>query len=297
MPDVTCKLCKDVATEIDTYKRKWYFCHTCGDAWPVQKGRYSMTFLPNRLMKKSGESAAAMYDYFIEPGHVEYSIRAAHEFLAQYVDPHKIDLAGKSIIDVSGGNGHFLMEVAKRGATVALTEINKPTIEYARKTHGIDVFEFDFDRHRLPKTVGRTYDIVFARAAIMFCRDLETFAADCHSALSNDGLLWINRSVIPTLGVLIRVQLDEFSYAVLRQPENVIKVFERAGFMLMSRVDETDPEMYVYDHDKVRDWQIAHYRYQIPAVRKIWKLEEQGWNCFALRARDRRLSNMIFRKV
>jgi 2-polyprenyl-3-methyl-5-hydroxy-6-metoxy-1,4-benzoquinol methylase len=284
-------------TEINTYKRKWYFCHECGTACPIQKYKYSLTFLPNRLMKKSGESEDVMYDYFIESGHIEYSIGTAHDFLKQHIDPNGIKLDGQSILDISGGNGHFIMEIAKRGATVALTEINKPTLDYARKTHGIDVYEFNFNHHHIHETVTKSYDMIFARAAIMFCKDLGAFARDCRNILPDGGLVSINHSVIPTLGVMIRVQLDEFSYWVLRQPEEVIRIFAEAGYALQSRADETDPSMYVYDHDMVRDWQIAHFRYQIPAVRKIWKAEKVGRKCFTLRARDRRRSTMFFKKL
>lgn len=284
-------------TEINTYKRKWYFCHQCGTAHPIQKEKYALTFLPNRLMKKSGDSEDVMYDYFIEPGHIEYSIGTAHDFIRQHIEPNKIDLSGRSILDISGGNGHFMMEIAKLGATVALTEINKPTLDYARKTHGIDVYEFNFNSNRIHETVDKKYDMIFARAAIMFCKDLGGFARDCRNILPDGGLICINHSVIPTLGVMIRVQLDEFSYWVLRQPEEVIRIFADAGYELQSRADETDPSMYVYDHDKVRDWQIAHFLYQVPAVRKIWKLENSGLNCFSLRARDRRRSTMFFKKL
>lgn len=263
----------------------------------MQKTKYPLSFLRNPMMKKSGESEDSVYDYFIEQGHIDYSIQTAKQFFKQHVRPHKITVENKDILDISGGNGHFIAEFKKYGSRVALTEINKPTIDYARKTHNIPVYEFNFNKHQLNSVVDRQFDIILARAAIMFCDDLSKFANQCCELLSKDGYVWINHSVLPTLGVLTRVQLDEFSYWRLRQPETIIAEFEEAGFKLVSRADETDPSMYVYDHDMVDDWQLAHYLYEIPAARKIMKLEQQGKNCFSLRARDRRRSTMIFQKT
>ena len=48
---------------------------------------------------------------------------------------------------------------------------------------------------------------------------------------------------------MLRTQLDEHSYFVLRQPESVINAFEKQGFELIHRADKTDPSLYVYDND------------------------------------------------
>lgn len=295
---LTCKTCDSAdLTKINTYKRWWYACHSCGDARPEQKTRYSMSWLPGIWFGKSNVNEEAMYDYFVEPSHIAYSIETAKEFSENHLKANGISLAGKSILDISGGNGHFITEIARaEGATAALTEINDLTIEYARKTHGIPVYKFNFQDHRLSDVVTEKYDVIMPRAAIMFCDDLDRFAEDCAKVLNSGGLLFVSFSVIPCMGVFVRVQLDEFSYFVLRQPENVVATFCRHGFDLVKSALDPDLSMYAYDHDKNKWWQFASNLYMIPGVRKLRVAELAGKNGFTFRARDRRRATMIFRK-
>lgn len=283
--------------EINTYKRVWFFCHACGDASPVQKTRYPMSWLPGIWFGKSNTNEEAMYDYFVDPLHVAYSAETAKEFAASHLRPYGISLAGKTTLDISGGNGHFIMEIAKtEGAIPSLTEINEPTIKYVRETHKIPVYKFNFQHHSLADAVKEKYDVIMARAAIMFCADLDKFAADSARTLNDGGLLFIDHSVMPTLGVVVRVQLDEFSYFVLRQPESVISTFERNGFETVHSFPDPDLSMYAYDHDKNKWWQFAHNLYTIPGARKLRVAELQGKKTYTFRARDRRRGAMLFRK-
>lgn len=286
-------------TAVGTYKRVWYLCHDCGEARPIQKAKYRLTFLKNPLMKKVATSEDAVYDYFIRQDHIDYSIGTAHDFIRDHVARSGINLSGKSLLDISGGNGHFLAELQKqvRAGDLAITEINKPTLDYIEQTHSFKGYLFNFNNHRLSDIVDRKFDVILARAAIMFCNDLKAFVEDGRTVLNDGGLLVINHSVIPTLGVMLRVQLDEFSYFALRQPEEVTKTAEAAGFELLYRADETDPSMYAYDHDQVRDWWLAKLLYEQRGANKLMAAERAGKRGFTFRARDRRRSTMIFRKV
>ena len=138
--------------KIDTYKRHWYFCTDCGSGAPSQKDSYPLQFLPVKDWTKKDTDEESMYDYFIDPIHIEYSLGTAKEFIADYIDKWKVPVDGKTILDVSAGNGHFINEFKKLGATVSMTEINDPSIEYARKNHGIDVYKFNFNSKTRVKT-------------------------------------------------------------------------------------------------------------------------------------------------
>lgn len=218
--------------------------------------------------------------------------RLADEFVAQHLQPNGIELAGKHMLDISGGNGHFLRKLLSSGGSGVLTEINGPAINYARRTHGFPVFPFDFNRDPLSAVVHDSFDVVLLRAAIMFCRNLRGFAADLSGRVKPGGLVRVNHSVIPTLGVLIRVQLDEFSHFALRQPGSVIDDFASAGFRLVGRKDETDPTLYVYDDDLKPEWTFLHYVYQFRGARNLRSRRK-----FAFPARDRRRSTMVFAKA
>ena len=200
-------------------------------------------------------------------------------------------MQGKTILDVSGGNGHFIQEFKKLGADVSLTEINDPSIDYAKKTHGMKVFKFNFNTDSIKEVIKEKFDIVMLRAAIMFCKDLRVHVKDLKSIINPGGLVVVNHSVIPTLGVILRTQVDEFSYFSLRSPEQVIRHFEEEGFSLVERRDETDPGLYVYDHDLRLRWWILHLFYEWKGVWSLRKFRQK----YTFPARDRRRSTLLFR--
>jgi SAM-dependent methyltransferase len=200
-------------------------------------------------------------------------------------------VAGKSVLDVSGGNGHVAAAMAGLRADVTLTEINAPALEYARRELGLHAVEYRFEEGPIaPRVEGRTYDVVLLRACVMFSEDLPALLRHCREVMSDGGLLMIDRSVKPTLGTLLRVQLDEFSYLILRQPETVAAACEEAGFAISERVDEVDADPYVNDHDMDGRRMFLRYRYEIPAARRLRTARQ-----FDFPARDRRRSRLLVR--
>ena len=275
---------------LDTYKRLWHCCRNCGDAMSEQKSRYPFAMLPYGDLRKSASlDEEKMYDYFVDDAHIEWSEREGREFISGYLNPAGVAVKGKELLDISGGNGHFIKEVEKLGARVTLTEINKKTIMYAREQHGFDVLEYNLNQHDLPTTTNRRFDIVLARACVMFATDLRKFAGEIRRSLVPGGLVMINHSVVPTIGVMLRTQLDEFSYHMLRQPESIIREFGKHGLELRHRADETDPSLYAYDHDLLRHWRWLHWFYEGRCVRSLATDRRFAWP-----ARDRRRSTLVF---
>ncbi len=281
----------DQLISIDTYKRTWFLCPSCGNARPCQKSFYSLSFLPNKKFKKDKQNPEDMYDYFVQDVHIQHSQKDAKRFFDCYVH-NRIDIKNKDILDISGGNGHFIHFFQQHGARVFMTEMNQKAIDYAQKKLDIPSFYYDFQKHRLSSVITQKFDIIMLRAAIMFCRDLDGLVTELKNCLNENGMIIIEHSVEPTLGVLTRVQCDEFSYEILRQPHNVIKLFERHGFQLEKHVHETDPTLYVYDHDLLNGWLFLHYLYELKGVLRLRK----HLNLFAFRARDRRRSVFFFVK-
>lgn len=278
--------------EIDTYKRVWRLCRKCGAGYPTQKSRYPLAFLPGPdFLKKSAQHEEDMYGYFVSDSHIAYSIETAKEFRQDHLNRTGVSLSGKHVLDVSAGNAHFAAEFRGEAASMTVTEIHRPSIAYAREKLGLEAYYFNFASGALRSILPRKYDVVMARAAIMFCADLRGFARDLWEILTPGGFVFINHSVIPTLGVLTRVQFDEFSYMVLRQPEAVAADFDAAGFDLVSRKDETDPSLYVYDHDLKKTWMALHYWYEISGALKLG-----DFATYPFRARDRRRSTLLFKK-
>jgi ubiquinone/menaquinone biosynthesis C-methylase UbiE len=278
------------------YKRRWTLCHNCGDAHPTERDSLPLSFLPDARFKKTVAAASGMYDYFVSDEHIRWSLEEAQAFLSKHIIPNSIDLKGKRVLDVSGGNGHVAAEIARLGANVTLTEFNEPALTYAREKLSIPGFLYDFNSQRISDATQDVFDIVLLRAAIMFCRDLQQFANDLQPVTALGAHVIVNHSVSPTIGTLNRTQFDDFSYFALRQPENVIKTFENAGFSLVNRADEIDPDLYVWALDYNRFWYAIEMLYQQPAVQAIVRRERSGKPSYQFRARDRRRSTMIFKK-
>jgi SAM-dependent methyltransferase len=292
MKQMTCQTCngRDIFV-LDTYKRHWHCCRTCGTAVSEQKSFYPLSMLPLSDLRKGADlDEEKMYDYFVEQIHIDWSEREGKEFIVDYLKPANVDVAGKNLLDISGGNGHFVKQIEKLGARITLTEINRKTIDYAKQKHGFDVLEYNLNQHDLPTVTGRKFDVVFARACLMFAKDLSKFVSEIKRSLVPGGLVLINHSVIPTLGVMLRTQLDEFSYFVLRQPQAIIDAFQKEGLVLHHRADETDPGLYVYDNDLRLHWRLVHRFYERRGVKRLAKDRSFAWP-----ARDRRRSTLVFR--
>lgn len=276
---------------LPTYKRYWQVCLKTGTAVSRQRNSYPLSFLPWAAFKRTpAVDEEKMYDYFVDDVHVAWAIQEGQDFIRDYLTPAKLDVAGRTVLDISGGNGFVLRQIEKLGATVSLTEINRKTLDFARATHGFEVFEYNLNAHDLAEVTGQRYDVILARACIMFALDLPKFVDQLRRSLNPGGAVMINHSVKPTIGVMTRVQLDEFSYYVLRQPETIIEAFETGGFTTEHRADETDQSLYVYDHDLTVPWMVLHYLYEFKCILRLKRS-----NAFNLRARDRRRSTLVFR--
>ena len=288
----SCKTCKsNQVTKIDSYKRSWILCDSCGDGWSIQKNRYPLSLLPiNDLKKQSAISEEKMYDYFTDKVHIDISKEEGKEFISTYIKDFKLNFKDKEILDISGGNGYFINEISKLGAQVSLTEINQKTIAYAKSVHNFNVYKYNINEDNIERTLNNKFDIIFARACIMFCLDLNKFIQDLKKVLHNNGYIMINNSVIPTLGVILRTQVDEHSYFALRQPQNIIDAFLNNGFSLEYRKDETDPGLYVYDDDLTRVRKYLNKFYEMRGVKSLKNKRYYSWP-----ARDRRRSTMLFK--
>jgi ubiquinone/menaquinone biosynthesis C-methylase UbiE len=292
MKNQRCDMCKDEdLIRIPTYKRIWHLCRQCGSGQPEQRKWYPLQFLPYDDLKKQTHLAPEkMYDYFTTDVHIQCAEQEAKEFHEKYILPNGFDFSGKRIMDISGGNGHFLKTYKDMGADVVLTEINSKALSYAKEKLGFtDVFRFDLNSDQLPRLTDAKFDVIMARACVMFCDDLPDFARQCRAVLNDGGLVIVDRSTEPTLGTLVRVQLDEFSYHYLRQPEAVIDEFCRQGFVLSRRYNEVDDSLYVYDHDILPHWRIVHYLYEIRGATIL-----RNERLFSFPARDRRRSTLFF---
>ena len=107
-----------------TYKRIWHFCKQCGDARPTQRSMYPLWMLPYRDLKNQTElDEATMYDYFVTDIHLEIATEQAKSFYQKFFKKTNVELWGKRLLDISGGNGNFAQWFqAEFNMIVSLTE-------------------------------------------------------------------------------------------------------------------------------------------------------------------------------
>ena len=289
-----CQECpsSDIKT-ISVYKRYWHFCNVCGSATTQKKQHYRLSWLPYKSYKKDTQKDEAnMYDYFADDAHVQWSIEDGKELLMRYIDPYPIKLDNSKVLDISGGNGHALNQLVSKGAKGELTEINDIAISYAKKNFDFPVYKFNLNEHSL-LNIGEklSYDVIMTRACVMFCDDIDKLIAEIYELLKPGGYYILNNTIVPTLGLMLRTQFDEYSFHILRQTSFIADKCINAGFKLVEQVDEVDPSMYAYDNDFLKEWRFAHYLYEIKAINQL-----EAYSKFDLRARDRRRSTLILQK-
>lgn len=278
-------------TRLNTYKRYWNFCNDCGAAYNEQKSWYPLSFIPFGAFGSGNKTEESMYDYFVTDTHIEYCVNDAKEFIGKFIKPNNINLKGKKVLDISGGNGHFAKELQKIGADIDHTEINDNSINYVKDTLGLESYKFNFNNDDISKTIKNTkYDVVLLRAAMMFCVDIDKFSKQLKKILKPNAIVMMVNCVTPTLGTVIRTQFDEFSYYRLCEPEYIAGLFEKNKFDTVKIQNETDDSLYVYDHDKHLPYMVMHYLYEIWNTFKLRK----KWS-FKFPARDRRRAAIILK--
>lgn len=273
--------------KLDTYKHYWIICQETGNAYSIKKKPSVVTRLM-QTYKSQKNNSYSIYDYFTSPSHIQWSLEESRKVIHEIFNRHKIDPRGKRILDVSGGNGHVADELKKLGAEVTLTEVNDQAIEYARDHLQVETYKFDFQADSLDQVVNGKFDIVLLRAAIMFCVDMERFLTSLKKLLKPGTVVVFQYCVIPTLGVLLRTQNDDYSYLALYQPETLIQFCGSQGLHLVTREDEIDSDSYVVDHDVNRKLTFLRIWYEIKGLQVIPFRSK-----YPFRARDRRRSNMI----
>jgi len=293
---MNCPICNSKETlKLATYKHNWYICRKCQNAFGEPRKIYPLGFIPHPIFSRQRaiqDDGGEMYNYFVTDFHKEYCINNAHEFIRDVFEKYQIEIQGKKILDVSGGNGHFIDEFRKKGAAVAMTEINQSSLDYCSNELGITAFKYDLNVDDLDDAVeGNKYDIILVRAAVMFSLDVDRLAHQLMGQLNDKGLIVYDRCVVPTIGTLLRTQYDQYSYFRLYQTEYLIERHQKAGFSLECQEFESDLEMYVYDHDKYRSLRLLNAFYLLRALSDI-PFEGSAY----LRCRDRKRSRFIMKK-
>lgn len=262
MNNTKCRYCGGANISIvNMYKDKWLCCHECGIAQSHHKEKYFFSFLPaslikfwpklKRLVPDSAiiSEGSKVYDSMATDEHVQNHIkqRFVERFVDEVVKRHDIDLAGKRVLDISGGNGYFAKRLADLGASVILTEYNMNSVNYARKHFNIRAERYDLNSDLLSELFqSEKFDIVLMRWSVMFCLDLPRFLVDIKKIMPTDGMV-IVQSILPTLGTMLKYQWHDYNLLVLYPLTRLTDNFRDQGFDVFAHAEKS--KGYLYNAD------------------------------------------------
>lgn len=243
--------------KISTYFRSWSLDLNTGEATSRENKLLFLFFLGKKYRRRP--SKFEIYDYFVSESHIKYIKNEAKELRSKLKNVN-IDVQGKNILDVSGGNGIVLNTFKPFARELVLTEVNDLALGYAREVLKLKTLKFDFDKDNLEKILDKKlvgdnsfptkFDLILLRACVMFIKDLDLFFVELKKVLAPNGIVYIEKSVWFTLGVALRTQLDDSSYTILRSHKSLENTICRNGFIILNSSIEIDPSMYIFDHDK-----------------------------------------------
>jgi SAM-dependent methyltransferase len=267
--------------DVLTLKRRWTLTTEIAVARPTKICRILLSLF------KNSKNEFEIYNYFTEQGHIDWSNQEALEFIQRWENVYRIPSSEvKSILDISGGNGIVTKKISEHvSAKITLTEVNEQALQYATNQLGLKSHSLDLNSKEF---ITGKYDLVLMRACIMFVDDLEDLCSKLRGVINPGGHIIIEHSVHPTLGVLLRTQLDNYSYHILRSPDNIKDTFERNGFKFELMETEIDPSAYVFDSDYTIK---SHFFY---VLFENWNLKRLVKRDPSLRRRDRVRTSFMF---
>jgi hypothetical protein len=270
----SCSICqsKNVST-INTYKHLWRVCNYCGVAFSRAKKRLPLSFLPFSQLKNQKElleNPSKVYK-FSNPS--EEAIKEAEEQAAllsdEWINLCKIDLTGKKLIEISGGNGHFLNSLRKFSIKPFHTELNPSDVEYVKTKLKIDSKPFNFYKNNLQNIFPDKFDIILLKGNLEFCLDIKNFLSNIEEN-TKPGTLIIVVTSVPTLGNFLITQFDDYNQLVLYQKEPLLKIFKESGYsMLWERLMGDTRNDYPLTYYRNKLSRILMLGYMIPAMYKL----------------------------
>lgn len=246
MPD--CRICGGHVDPLLVYKHQWDWCRDCGNVTRERRPRYlvprllphrfALRLLPSNVTEKLypvdevREADARFYDYYDNASALDISgtkWREQSDRLSRQWAELGIEVAGKRVLDVSGGPGFVTKAISETAERALLTEFSDVAVAGIVDNLGIEGKTFDYQAHRIHDVDPGPFDFVVIDASINFCDDVPTFASDLRKVMAPGGAVWVSFAE-PTAGCCFRWQFDEYTYNNLYRPAHVADAFTAAGF-------------------------------------------------------------------
>lgn len=261
-----CPYCASSAAERPvflTFKHQWVRCTACGtmqrenrDVYPAQgliaflsksgmgkrlADRLFKPFMRRRDREVVGYSNyGEEYDWVFGSGvdtdpframkRVRYR-READEIVELFAG-QGVDLATKSVLDVSGGPGSFARLIKDKVAKITVTEYDQSSVTgMLARVADVRMFQADLNEDW---TDDETFDVILYRSCVYFCTDIEKHISQIWTRVRPGGFVFINTNM-PSMGNMLRWQYEDYTLRVLYAPTVLQKILERQGFETVSR--------------------------------------------------------------
>ncbi len=249
-----CDICggRELST-IRTYKHDWIACADCGNLTRTLRRKYlasavvperaGRAILPAKVanqfypMNDVRQAADNFYRYYETSAGLSPAVtkwRTETRDLIAELAGQGLDLAGKSVLDISGGPGFLARDLGAVAREVVVTEFNAAAVAGMVQHLGVKAVKFDYNSDDLASVTSGSYDVILIRYSINFCFDLRRFARSIKSVLTPGGIVYI-AFIAPSLGFLLRWQHDEYTVNRLYTSETMARSFVQEGLRLETR--------------------------------------------------------------
>lgn len=117
--------------------------------------------------------------------------KGADEALLDELDRWAGGLAGKRVLDLGGGPGHYSVAFAKRKAIVTWHDVSRNYLEIAKRKAAEEGVEVKFSIGYLEEAKG-TFDVVFNRICWYYCMNDRSFARIVFQLLAPGGVGYVD---------------------------------------------------------------------------------------------------------
>jgi len=246
----SCPVCSNKSlAAFNTYKHIWFICNQCKNGFRNRKEQYLLDYLPSFLIRlfpilsplRSNPIVLADYskqfDNMATTAHTEAHNKMGvfNNFMDDIINKFSLNLNGKRVLDISGGNGDFISKIKGLGADVAMTEFNEASVSFAKNNYKINAVRFDFNCDCISDLFDKRFDVVLLRAALMFCLDIDQFLKDLKKIIKPGSYVIVYCSHPPTPGIFLRHQVQDYLYLRLLQPKKIVSIFNKNQFELIAQ--------------------------------------------------------------
>jgi|GEM_PF-5227772 len=246
---MSCPICHYSKTIlINTHKHKWVLCENCKSASSYEKDNYllkNISAIYRSFRRKirvwiyknhiSTENKSNIFSYMASENHIKFHEKTQEfeRFYNNVIIEAGIELKNKLLLDVSGGNGTITKKFLDFGVKdIFLTEYDEASVLFAKNNYNLKVEKFDFNKDDISLLFRDIkFDIIFLRAAIMFCHDINKFLEQLKKILNPNALIVVSASVHPTYRTIFEWQSNPYIVQRLYDHHTLLSTFEESGFV------------------------------------------------------------------